>query len=75
MGRIKSQRAPTGTRNHAFFPQLSGLQRALDNIVDNTPRTEEPTPVSVAHDKISKAQAKRMRRMERNKQLMEKGDV
>lgn len=70
MGRIKSQRAPTGTRNHAFFPQLSGLARGLDKVIEENSMKE--TPVSSSDAKMSAAEKKRMKRMERNRLLLEK---
>lgn len=57
-----------GGRNAAFFPQLSGLQRALDSSIERHSMVESPLP----EDKREAAEEKRRRRMERNRKLLEK---
>lgn len=64
MSRIKYQRARKGTRNHGFFPQLSGLARALDKVT-TTNITEVGIDYSI--DKIAAAEEKRLRRMDKRK--------
>lgn len=64
MSRIKSQRGRGGTRNHAFFPQLSGLARALDKVT-TTNITEVGIDYSI--DKIAAAEARRQRKMDKAK--------
>lgn len=72
MGRVKSQRARTGTRNHAFFPQLSGLARRLDKVIEDNSIKPAPSSINVHGQKLDAAEAKRQRKMERNKALLEK---
>lgn len=64
MARVKAQRGRGGTRNHAFFPQLSGLARALDKVT-----TTNITEVGIDYsaEKIAEAEAKRQRKMDKAK--------
>lgn len=39
MGKVKSQRGRTGTRDQAFFPGLSGFQRGIDKVIAESPKT------------------------------------
>lgn len=68
MGKPLGTKFRKGGRNAAFFPQLSGLQRALDSAVERNTPTEQPLPV----DKREAAEEKRRRKAEKFRAQQEK---
>lgn len=63
MARVKADRPRKGTRNHGFFPQLSGLARAIDKVTTLVPEKA----IDYSADKIAAAEAKRQRKMDKAK--------
>lgn len=55
-----------GGRNRQFFDGLSGLARGLDSAIDKHRAREEPAQ-DFSLDKLAEAEAKRERRMAKNR--------
>lgn len=72
MGKVKSQRFRKGGRDAAFFPQLSGLARGLNKVIEDNSMKPAPSSIDVHGQKLDAAEAKRQRKLARNKALMEK---
>ena len=72
MGKPLGQKYRRGGRNAAFFPQLSGLARRLDKVIEDNAPKPQTSSINIHASKLDAAEAKRQRKLERNRQLLEK---